>query len=123
MFTATLGSFSRISFFSQLSFTRDAFRAPSISFPFSNQFSFSKYGHKLTVLRRPWYHTAKVSVSGDTQIEENPESDTHIEENPESQIHDDPSASQDAIRLARVCCAFSFTSLGIYSGLVILGHI
>ncbi|XP_054820542.1 uncharacterized protein LOC129319482 [Prosopis cineraria] len=93
MFAATLGSFPSIFFFSQLSSSStDAFVSPSISFPFSNQFNLSKYAHKLSIVRGRWCYTAKVSVSGNTQIDENPESQLH---------DDDPSSSPDAARLAR----------------------
>ncbi|KAK4258187.1 hypothetical protein QN277_007660 [Acacia crassicarpa] len=92
MFATTLGSFPSISSFSQLSASSsDVSVSPSISFPFSNQFNFTKYAHKLSVVRKRWCYTAKVSVSGDTQIDENPE----------SQVQDEPSSSSDAARLAR----------------------
>ncbi|KAF7807258.1 30S ribosomal protein S1, chloroplastic [Senna tora] len=98
MFTATLGSFSAISFFSQLSSSSSSSSpdassliSTSTPFPFPNQFNLSKHAHKLTVPRKPRYHSAKVSVSGNTEIEENPGSETG----------EDPSSSQDAARLAR----------------------
>ncbi|XP_028795468.1 30S ribosomal protein S1, chloroplastic-like [Neltuma alba] len=92
MFATTLSSFPSISSFSQLSSSSsDVSISPSISFPFSNQFNFSKYAHKLSAVRNHWCYTAKVSVSGNTEIDENPE----------TQLHDDPSSSPDAARLAR----------------------
>ncbi|KAI4334866.1 hypothetical protein L6164_013574 [Bauhinia variegata] len=89
MLTATLASFSGVSFLSQLS-TPDSSIPSSISFPIKvHQLSFSNYAHKLSV-KMPWYHASKVFVSGNTHIE-----------NPESGTIQDPSASQDASRHAR----------------------
>ncbi|KAI4344878.1 hypothetical protein L6164_012062 [Bauhinia variegata] len=91
MFTATLGSFSGISFHSQLS-TPDSSIPSSISFPIIvRQFNFSKYAHKLTA-KMPWYHTTRVFVSGNTEVE-NSENGTIV----------DP----DGTRQAQVCYRFS----------------
>lgn len=102
MFSATLGSFTSLSFLSASQ--PDPSTPSSSSSSFFNRFSFPKCPHKLTA-KIPWqwhhYHnTARIFVSGNTQIEEN--SDSGILEHPSAS---DP---LDAAREARVCLSFLY---------------
>ncbi|RDY11840.1 30S ribosomal protein S1, chloroplastic, partial [Mucuna pruriens] len=105
IFSATLGSFTSISFLS-------ASRSQSDLSPFVN------FPHKLTV-KTPWqwhhYHTAKVFVSSNTQIDQNP--DTGLLQRPT------PPEPQDDARLARRSSDWKAAKAYKDSGLVYNGRV
>lgn len=99
IFSATFGSLTSISFLSASQSQSDL--SPLVNFP-----------HKLT-LKTPFqwhhhYHSAKVFVSGNTQIDPNP--DTGLLQRPTP-----PEPPQDDARLAKVCLSYSYYSFFLSS--------